>query len=218
MAHPRPTQAERVAAMRDRLLDATIECLVELGWGGTSTNEVVRRAGVSRGALAHHFPSKTALVVAAADRLLDRRAVEFAAEFSALPPEARTVPVAIYRLWSYFAGPEFAALLELSVAARTHPELRAAMADGPDNVTDTITAVFVDLFPDMESDVPVAELVRGAIAVLSGVALQVAVDGDRHGHHARTVEGLKALSELLITTPALRARAATPPPDREETP
>ena len=56
------TNAERSAATRVRLLDATIDCLIELGWSGTSTTEVVRRAGVSRGAQVHHYPTKEDLV------------------------------------------------------------------------------------------------------------------------------------------------------------
>ena len=51
--------------MRRRLMEATVECLVELGWEGTTTTVVSQCAGVSRGAQLHHFPSKQALGVAA---------------------------------------------------------------------------------------------------------------------------------------------------------
>ncbi|MGA8126368.1 MAG: helix-turn-helix domain-containing protein, partial [Mycobacterium sp.] len=54
----RRTQAERSAAMRTRLLDATIECLVSYGYAGTTTPRVAERAGVTRGAQIHHFRSK----------------------------------------------------------------------------------------------------------------------------------------------------------------
>ena len=48
--------------MRQRLLEACVECLVERGWSGTSTTLVSQRAGVSRGAQLHHFPTKNDLV------------------------------------------------------------------------------------------------------------------------------------------------------------
>ena len=48
-------------ALRGRLLDAALECLVELGYGGTTTSVVAARAGVSRGAQLHHFPTRAAL-------------------------------------------------------------------------------------------------------------------------------------------------------------
>jgi AcrR family transcriptional regulator len=65
----RVPQEERTRAMRQRLLDATVECLVESGWSGTSTTLVSQRAGVSRGAQLHHFPTKDALVLAAVEHL-----------------------------------------------------------------------------------------------------------------------------------------------------
>ena len=65
----RVPQEERTRAMRARLLEATIECLVERGWAGTSTTVVSQRAGVSRGAQLHHFPTKNALVLAAVEHL-----------------------------------------------------------------------------------------------------------------------------------------------------
>ena len=57
----RRTQEERSAATRAKLLDATIDCLIELGYAGTTTTLIAERAGVSRGAQLHHFPSKDAL-------------------------------------------------------------------------------------------------------------------------------------------------------------
>jgi len=60
----RVSQEERSRAMRARLMDATIDCLVEHGFGGTSTTLISERAGVSRGAQLHHFKTKEKLVYA----------------------------------------------------------------------------------------------------------------------------------------------------------
>src|SRR6195952_4880302 len=68
-AATRVPQEERTRVMRQRLLDATFECLVEHGFSGTSTTLVSRRAGVSRGAQLHHFPTKNDLVLAAVEPL-----------------------------------------------------------------------------------------------------------------------------------------------------
>src|SRR5436309_14728268 len=91
----RRTQAERSASTQARLLDATIECLVERGWAATSTTEVVRRAGVSRGAQVHHFPSKDDLVLVAVEHLLARRIAEFQATLADLPAELRSPATAM---------------------------------------------------------------------------------------------------------------------------
>ncbi|MFE3702109.1 TetR/AcrR family transcriptional regulator, partial [Nocardia tengchongensis] len=70
---PRRTQEQRSTETRTRLLDATIECLVEYGYAGTTTPRVAERAGVTRGAQVHHFGSKSELVVAAISHLAQRR-------------------------------------------------------------------------------------------------------------------------------------------------
>ena len=66
----RRTQAERSARTQAALLDATVESLIELGYGRTTTTEIAHRAGLSLGALLHHYPTKTDLLVAAAMALL----------------------------------------------------------------------------------------------------------------------------------------------------
>ncbi|MEP7090731.1 MAG: helix-turn-helix domain-containing protein, partial [Nocardioidaceae bacterium] len=81
----RVPQGERTRAMRQRLLDATVECLVEHGWSGTSTTLVSRRAGVSRGAQLHHFPTKQALVLAAVEHLSEARGRELQRASTDLP-------------------------------------------------------------------------------------------------------------------------------------
>lgn len=60
---PRRTQAERSETTRKLLLDAASKLIRQNGFGGLRTIEVAKLAGVSRGALLHHFPSKHALVV-----------------------------------------------------------------------------------------------------------------------------------------------------------
>src|SRR5262245_62515444 len=103
----RRSQAERSAGTQARLLDATIQCLVELGWSGTSTTEVVARAGVSRGAQVHHFPTKEDLVLAAVEHLLERRTAEYQEAFASLAPEERTADAAFDLLRSVCSGPNW---------------------------------------------------------------------------------------------------------------
>src|SRR5689334_10614820 len=105
--------------MRQRLLEATIQCLVEHGFSGTSTTLVSQLAGVSRGAQLHHFPTKNDLVVAAVRHLAAQRATEFAVAERNLPEgEGRTRAV-LDALAEYVTSPFFTAALELWVAARS---------------------------------------------------------------------------------------------------
>ena len=84
----RRTQDERSAHTRGLLLDATIDCLHERGYANTTTTVIAERAGVSRGAQLHHFPTKRELVTSAVEHLCFKRLEDFRASFAALPPDA----------------------------------------------------------------------------------------------------------------------------------
>ena len=138
-APTRRTNEERSASTRARLLDATIECLVDLGWARTTTTEVARRAGVSRGAQVHHYPTKDDLVLAAVEHLLDRRNQEFRQAFAALPADQRSPGVAMRLLRDTCFVDSFDAWLELIVAARTDPALHARFIELEDALLRELT-------------------------------------------------------------------------------
>lgn len=121
------TQEERSATMQRRLLDATLASLHEKGYRGTTTLEVQQRAGVSRGALLHHYGSRSQLVLAAVDHLARERMAEVVDLAKAHPPDLKRTAWAVRVLWSTFDGPLFAASLELWLAARTDDVLLAAL-------------------------------------------------------------------------------------------
>jgi AcrR family transcriptional regulator len=169
---PRPTKAERGAATRIRLLDATIDSLVELGWAGTSTTEVVRRAGVSRGAQVHHYPSKEDLVLASIEHLLARREEEYTAAFDELPADRRTPAEAFELLWSQCFGRSFDAWLELAVAARRSPTLHARFVEVERRFAEATIDRFQALFPKEFADRELATIaMRLTFSVLDGVAI-----------------------------------------------
>lgn len=122
------TQEERSAAMRRRLLDATIECLVEYGYANTTTTKVAERAGVTRGAQVHHFPTKTDLVTAAVRYLAAKRTEQAIEELDRIRSSPDPIGDALELIWELHQGPVFYATIELWVAARTDPELREQMA------------------------------------------------------------------------------------------
>lgn len=174
----RRTQAERTASTRAALLDATLESLVDVGFAGTTTTEVARRAGVSLGALVHHFPAKADLLTAAVGHLLDRRQSEFRKAMADADMGAPRLATAIDALWSQYDGPTFAAYLELWVAARTDPDLRAAAVAMSEEFARTSDEVFRELFPPAEyPDAGFLEFGRSfAMALLDGVALHRSVN------------------------------------------
>jgi AcrR family transcriptional regulator len=171
VAPPRRSNAERSAATQTRLLDATIECLIERGWAGTSTTEIVRRAGVSRGAQVHHYPTKEDLVIAAVEHLVERRTRVFQATVADLPPAQRTPAAAMRVLYEHCFRATFEPWLELAVAARTDPALHARFVQFEARFFETALATFRSLFPDAAADPAFARVaLRLTFAVLDGLA------------------------------------------------
>src|SRR3954462_4676873 len=105
--------------MRARVLEAPAELRVEKGSAGTSTTLVSERAGVSRGAQLHHFPTKQDLVVAAVQHVTEVRGTELAEAAQRLPTGPRRTRAVLQVLGDHFTSPVFTAALELWVAART---------------------------------------------------------------------------------------------------
>lgn len=124
----RRTQAERSAATQGKLLDAALDCLVELGYAGTTTTVVAERAGTSRGAQLHHFPTRASLVAAAVEHLYARLTADYQRGFAALASGAERLRAAIELLWSVYTSRHFPVVIELFTAARTDAELRAHLA------------------------------------------------------------------------------------------
>ncbi len=121
------TQAQRREQTRTALLDATIDCLVDIGYARTSVQEICARAGVSKGAVQHHFTAKAELMAAAVEHLTTKLRRQLAVSLDELPSGGTGVAAAIDLLWTGYSGTLSTAVTELWVAARTDPELRAAI-------------------------------------------------------------------------------------------
>ncbi|MEU4566335.1 TetR/AcrR family transcriptional regulator [Micromonospora sp. NPDC023956] len=164
-------QQERSRATRTRLLEATVDCLVEYGWSGTTTTVVAARAGVSRGAQLHHYPTRAALVTAAVVHLAERRAAELRTEAEALPVGPQRLDRVIDMLAAAFTGPLFVAALELWVAARTDPELRAALVPLEARVGREMHRLTVTLLDADERRPGVREAVQATLDLLRGLGV-----------------------------------------------
>lgn len=121
------TRKEQRARTHERLLDATIHSLVTYGYAGTTTQKIQDGAGVSRGALLHHFSSKQELLVAAIHHIADLRVREFSEQVAGLDGSPEALPQMVAAFTSVMSGPPFQAGIELWSASRTDTELRDAL-------------------------------------------------------------------------------------------
>jgi AcrR family transcriptional regulator len=190
---------ERSRATQQRLLDATVDCLIKYGWSGTTTTIVAETAGVSRGAQLHHYPTKSALVLAAVEHLTQRRADELRAEAAALPA---TAPDRIERvidlLATAFTGPLFHAALEVWVAARTDDGVRDVLMPFEATIGRDLFRLTVELLDADDSRADVRNAIQTTLELMRGlgVANLLSDDSARRSallhdwtHHLATVIG-----------------------------
>jgi len=127
MATPHEPKQDRSRATRQRLLEATIEALAETGWAAATVAVVAERAGVSRGAAQHHFPTREDLITAALGYMFDTRMTQATAEATTLRGIAegagRTEAVVAGLVESY-TTPLFKAALQVWTHAAADPALR----------------------------------------------------------------------------------------------
>lgn len=207
----RRTQRERSEAMRSRLLEATIDSLYEVGYSRTTTIEVAARAGVSRGAQLHHFPTKKRLVTVAVKHLLHKRLEEFRAAFGSLPEGVDRYSAVIDIMWEKTHNRAFYAWLELVVAARTDPSLRKTVLEIAEQFSEQVQATFREFFsPQRQHSSPFDIAPVFAFAVLQGLAIDNIVwpEGDRRLPMA--LQALKALTSMSVRTLS-PPRGGTPP-------
>ncbi|WP_018745178.1 TetR/AcrR family transcriptional regulator [Salinispora oceanensis] len=193
----RVPQQERSRATQARLLEATVACLVEHGWSGTTTTVIATRAGVSRGAQLHHYPTKAALVTAAVAHLAERRAEELRVEAKALPAGPQRLDRVVDLLAAAFTGPLFIAALELWVAARTDRELRAALVPLEARLGREMHRLTVALLEVDERQPGVREAVQATLDLLRGLGVANLLNDDSARRTTLLTAWKRQLTELL---------------------
>jgi len=127
MSHAIGKQEQKSERARRTICKATVDCLAELGYAETSINRVVERAGVSKGALQHHFPSKEDLMTATAGYLLERPLKH--ADLNLKDASKQDVRTRVLDVWDRLTNTSaYLALLEILIAARTDKVLYARIA------------------------------------------------------------------------------------------
>jgi AcrR family transcriptional regulator len=166
----RRTHAERSADTRARIIEAVVECIAEIGFTRTTAVEIAQRAGVTWGAVQHHFGGKDGILLA----VLEDSFTRFAARFEDFPPEGlaleERVSGFVDRAWEHFRSPHYRSTFEILLnhlaarEARDEPSLQIRMLEAMDALWQR---VFSDAPLPRRSRIP---LERYTIAVLSGLA------------------------------------------------
>ncbi len=121
----RPKRGE---ATRLRLIEAAVGALVELGYASTTTVEVVRRAGVSRGAMLHHFPTRADLLLATAEHIMASQSAFRRSLLRDVERGEKRFFAITDASWAVMQRPEAVALTEMMLGARGDAELSERFA------------------------------------------------------------------------------------------
>jgi AcrR family transcriptional regulator len=145
---PSSWQAQKSASTRTQIIEAAIKCLVELGYGRTTTTVIAQKAGLSRGAMLHHFPSKMDIIRAAVDYLHAKRLRAFRKAMTKVAPDGDHVRLGVEAYWAHVKHPWFVAFFEIAVAARTDKELAGILFPAQEAFEREWYETSLELFPE----------------------------------------------------------------------
>ena len=158
------TQAERSAGTREKILSVAIDLLYQKGLRDTSTVDIARAAGVSRGALLHHYPTKEELLKEALRFLLRKEIDNIRGMASDIDRGALDTEGFFDALWQKFSGPLFMVTLEYVTASRTDPAIKSALQPVAYEFNASLDEIWELFFT--ESSVPPGERRKALTATL----------------------------------------------------
>ena len=166
-------QQRKSVQTRIAILDAAIDCLQTHGYGRTTTQLIAEMAGISRGAMLYHYATKQDLIASVIDYTVYKRWEIFLDGIRALKDPARIQKMAGIEIsWNSLQTPEYAAYLELAIAARTDPNLAEVFLPRARRLDQTALAETIRAFPEWAHDLEGYALAMDyATATLSGLLI-----------------------------------------------
>jgi AcrR family transcriptional regulator len=206
---PKPTRrshTERTAETRRRVTAAVVECIAELGFQRTTGTEIARRAGVTWGAVQHHFGDKNGILAAVLEESFHRFAATLGRPDPVDAPLESRVTDFIDRAWEHFRGPHYRTTFEILL--NLPPEMESTWALG---VLGTWQEIWRQYFPESPLDErETGDLMRYAVSVLSGLATTNILEG-RSGRGAG--RSLARLKDTLLRELRPGSRGASESPE-----
>jgi AcrR family transcriptional regulator len=193
----REPQQDRSRATRARLLEAAITCLAELGYPASTVAVVAERAGVSRGAAQHHFPTREALFTAALEHVTQVRAEELSREIACLPGAGPSTGRVVELIFALYSGTFFRAALALWVAAAAEPALREQIVPLEARIGREVHRVVVELLGADESVTGVRETVQATLDLARGLGLANLLTDDTRRRNRIAAQWARVLDSTL---------------------
>ncbi|MEU3274877.1 TetR/AcrR family transcriptional regulator [Saccharomonospora sp. NPDC006951] len=197
----RRSNAERSAATRSAVLDATITAIIRYGYRGATSERIAEISGLTRGAQKHHWSAKAEMVVEALLHLHDKLMVATVAELD--QAAGKGIGPVLDALWRSFQTDLFTAADELHVAARSEDELRPKLVEAEREIGRRIRDITTAALDDgTRSPQRLKDVGAHAINVMRGMAFQSALlpNPEREQRQLKVLE--QAVAALLETDSA----------------
>jgi AcrR family transcriptional regulator len=190
-------RAARRDATRQRILRAAVDLLVERGLAATTTVEVQRAGGFSRGALLHHFPTREAMLGATIRTLMERNEAAVRQADAEVSADLDRVERAIRVLCASVVRPAFVAELELWAAARTDTALRNVLRREEKRARMELYRVVGEVFgPDLVSAERYPLVASLTVQFLRGLAISDVLRDERSA--GRLVAGWADVARAML--------------------
>jgi AcrR family transcriptional regulator len=197
-------RSDRSTATIEAFLDAAVQCLLERGIARTTIAEIARRAGVSPGLFIRYWPTKAALLAAAAEAAQRNTLAQFQDRWAATTNDGldhlARIRAGITTIVELYAEPEMRCLAELESAARTDPELAKTVLPATEAIDDLIIRSARNLAPVEATAARFEDSVRVIIDCARGTSQRTAhTPADRAAAARRNVAA--ALARLVGVAP-----------------
>lgn len=195
---PRRTQAQRRDATIGRLLAATVDCLNDRGYAGTTTAAICAEAGVSQGALFRYFPTRLAVLVATAEHVAEANVAAFRDLVDAPVADVDQLTRLLGHLREIVLSRSNQTWRELLVAARSDEALREAILPARQAFQTQMLTTAADLWGDLLPEAERAPLLSLVVNFLDGLAFSTLDPTSEPGAPGRTVDAALALLAQMI--------------------
>lgn len=182
---------DRSRATRQRLLEATVECLATRGFHATSVGAIAAEADISRGALQHHFPTREDLIIAALEYMFSQRRQAVRALTPPAAEGAARVRQVVDDLMELYMGDLFRGALQVWTAAAADPVLRDRIVPLERRFARGVHDVAVELLQVDDSDPHVRGLIQATLDMARGLALADVLSDDSR-RRARVLDAWSA--------------------------
>jgi AcrR family transcriptional regulator len=164
---------------RTSILDAAVSCFYKLGYSNTTTDNIASKAGVSRGAMLHHFPTRFELIKAAVGHLSSQRLALFESKELEIQRSGEHTHVGegIDVYWKLLNTPAFVVMHELKVAARTDKKLKKILIPALEEFSNAFLGSVQRIFPDLAQSEAFERNNFLTVLLLEGMAVARLIDG-----------------------------------------